>query len=107
MCAPDEDSNRNLSKSPTTRSDGQDVKGFSVNQLELHPRVFQQEAVEATVSAGAVVQSYSPFGTGDLLTSKRVVELAKSSTLSPCQLLLQYAFAKGRSAYKTKLPSSI
>lgn len=79
--------------------DIQDVKGFSLNQLELHPRVSQQEAVEATASAGAIVQSYSPFGTGDLLASKQVVELAKSSGLSPCQLLLQYAFAKGRSMY--------
>ncbi|MFK0099837.1 aldo/keto reductase [Streptomyces sp. NPDC091040] len=63
----------------------------AVNQIELHPRLPQEELRAAHAALGIVTQSWSPLGRGrDLLADPDVVAVAEAHGVTPGQAVLRW-----------------
>ncbi|OOF96535.1 hypothetical protein ASPCADRAFT_206709 [Aspergillus carbonarius ITEM 5010] len=82
----------------------------AVNQIENHPCLPQQEAVDFCNEKGIHVTAYSPLGsTGSpLLTAEPIVEVAKRKGVDPATVLLSWHISRGSSVLaKSVNPSRI
>ncbi|MFC8533079.1 aldo/keto reductase [Streptomyces sp. NPDC057249] len=63
----------------------------AVNQVELHPRLPQEELRAVHAAMGIVTQSWSPLGRGrDLLADPEVVAVAEAHGVTPGQAVLRW-----------------
>lgn len=64
----------------------------AVNQIENHPSLPQQEAVDFCKEKGIHITAYSPLGsTGSpLFSAEPIVEVAKKKDVSPATVLLSW-----------------
>jgi alcohol dehydrogenase (NADP+) len=79
----------------------------AVNQVELHPYLQQPELLDACEQLGIVVTAYSPLGSSDrpprlreadeprLLADPVIGGIAEARGVSPAQVLLAWAIARG------------
>ncbi|MBU1566903.1 MAG: aldo/keto reductase [Proteobacteria bacterium] len=78
-----------------------------MNQIELHPYLQQLQMLEYCKANGTLLTAYSPLGSGDrpagmkkadepsLLAHPMVIEIANKRGISPGQVLLAWALARG------------
>lgn len=66
-----------------------------VNQVEVHPRLQQQELRQYCAASGIAVVAYSSLGCGDLLQNKVVCNVAHQEGVAPATLLLRWALQQG------------
>lgn len=66
-----------------------------VNQIKLHPGVIQQEIIDYCREHNILVEAYSPLGTGRLLESTELLEIAKKHNHSVAQVCIRYLLQKG------------
>jgi 2,5-diketo-D-gluconate reductase A len=62
----------------------------AVNQIELHPRLQQQELRDFHREHGIVTESWSPLGRGALLDDPVVEKIAAATGRTPAQVLLRW-----------------
>ena len=86
-----------------------------MNQIELHPLLQQDEMLAYCKNAGILLTGYSPLGSPDrlpqlkaddepnLLMHPTIVEIAAAHNVSPAQVLIQWAIARGTSV----IPKSV
>lgn len=86
-----------------------------VNQIELQPYLQQNKMLEFCKQENILLTAYSPLGSKDrpapmkakdepdLMTNPVIVEIAKSSNVSPAQILLAWAVNRGTSV----IPKSV
>ncbi len=67
----------------------------SVDQLELHPGYFQEEAVKKALDEKMIVQAWSPLGRGSVMENELLNRLAKQYGKSVSQICLNYLLQKG------------
>lgn len=82
----------------------------AVNQLENHPSLPQQDAVDLCKAKGIHVTAYSPLGsTGSpLFSAEPIVAVAKRRGVAPATVLLSWHVARGSSVLaKSVTPSRI
>ncbi|KAJ0055842.1 hypothetical protein NL108_013822 [Boleophthalmus pectinirostris] len=63
----------------------------AVLQVEFHPRLAQPELRALCSEFGVFFQAYSSLGQGELLTDPVVLEVAKTCSRTPAQVLLRWA----------------
>lgn len=66
-----------------------------VNQLELHPGYTQSAAAAFSQRSGMVVQAWSPFGRGLLLSHPILKAIAEHHGVSPARAALRWCLQKG------------
>lgn len=67
-----------------------------VNQIELHPRFPQEDAVAYHRAHGIITEAWSPLGrAGDLLQDPTVTEVATAHGITPAQAVLAWHAARG------------
>ncbi len=66
-----------------------------VNQIEFHPGFMQNEAVEYCKKNGILVEAWSPLGTGRMLESPELSEIAKAYGKSVAQLCIRWCLQNG------------
>ncbi|MFE4797278.1 aldo/keto reductase [Streptomyces sp. NPDC056708] len=63
----------------------------AVNQIEMHPRLPQDELRSAHAAKGIVTESWSPLGRGrDLMAAPELVAVADSHGVTPAQAVLRW-----------------
>jgi 2,5-diketo-D-gluconate reductase A len=67
----------------------------TVNQIELHPRLQQQELREVHAQLGIATEAWSPLGQGALLTNPTVTEVAERHGKTPAQVLIRWHLQLG------------
>ena len=71
----------------------------AVNQVELHPYLYQQELLDFCRAKGIVIEAYSPLTHGERLKDPKLVAIARkyssSKTKSPAQILIRWALQHG------------
>ncbi len=63
----------------------------AVNQVELHPFLFQKALLDRCVKAKIQLEAYSPLTRGQRLTHPTIVAIAKKLGRTPAQLLVRWA----------------
>lgn len=66
-----------------------------VNQIRLFAGSMQEELVSYCTKMGMVIEAYSPLGTGALLKSEVIAEIAQRHDRSVAQISLRYLLEKG------------
>lgn len=61
-----------------------------VNQIEVHPLLFQKQLIGFCRSENIAVQAYSPLGRGKTLNNPIIVSLAEKYGKSPAQIVLRW-----------------
>jgi diketogulonate reductase-like aldo/keto reductase len=61
-----------------------------VNQVEFHPKLFQKDLVGFCEKNGIVVEAYSPFAKGALLTNAVVKKVAQLHGKSAAQIICKW-----------------
>ena len=61
----------------------------SVNQVELHPFLYQKELLKYCQDRGIQVEAYSPLARGERLQDPRIASLATKYSKSPAQLMVR------------------
>ncbi|WP_422748412.1 aldo/keto reductase [Mycobacterium sp. WMMD1722] len=67
----------------------------SVNQIELHPLLPQEELREAHAQWGIATEAWSPLGQGSLLANPTVTSVAEAHGKSPAQALIRWHIQLG------------
>ena len=67
----------------------------AVNQVELHPYLYQRELLSFCGAKGIIVEAYSPLTHGERLEDPRLVAVAKRYRKSPAQILIRWALEHG------------
>lgn len=67
----------------------------SVNQIELHPHLQQDEVRSAVAAVGAVSQAWSPLKQASVLDEPLLVRIAESRGVSPAQVVLRWQLQEG------------
>lgn len=67
----------------------------AVNQIELHPRLPQQELRQLHVELGIATEAWSPLGQGGLLTDPVVTTVADTHGKTPAQVLIRWHIQLG------------
>ncbi len=71
----------------------------TVNQVEFHPYLYQQDLLAFCQAKGIVIEAYSPLTHGERLKDPRLVAIAKkyssSKTKSTAQILIRWALQHG------------
>jgi 2,5-diketo-D-gluconate reductase A len=62
----------------------------AVNQIELHPRLMQQELRDLHASLGIATEAWSPLGQGSLLADPTVAKVAEAHAKTPAQVLIRW-----------------
>jgi 2,5-diketo-D-gluconate reductase A len=79
-----------------------------VNQIELHPRLPQDELRAFHAENDIVTEAYSPLAQGDLLGDKVLAELADKHGRTPAQVVLRWHLQLGNVVIpKSKTPARI
>jgi diketogulonate reductase-like aldo/keto reductase len=63
----------------------------AVNQVELHPYLYQRELMDFCHETTIVVEAYSPLTHGERLDDPRLVAIARNYSKSPAQVLIRWA----------------
>lgn len=74
-----------------------------VNQIELHPGMLQQEAVDYCAKHDIVVEAWAPFANGQILKHPLLVELAETHRKTTAQICLRWLIQKN----SIPLPKSV
>jgi 2,5-diketo-D-gluconate reductase A len=61
-----------------------------VDQIQFNPFKYRRALLEACEERGAVLEAYSPLGTGRLLAERRIAEIAERTGRTPAQVLLRW-----------------
>jgi 2,5-diketo-D-gluconate reductase A len=67
----------------------------AVNQIELHPRLPQQELRQVHVELGIATEAWSPLGQGGLLSDRVVTTVADTHGKTPAQVLIRWHIQLG------------
>ncbi len=67
----------------------------AVNQIELHPRLPQQELRDVHAELGIATEAWSPLGQGGLLADPVVVGVAEAHGKTPAQVLIRWHIQLG------------
>ena len=67
----------------------------TVNQVELHPLLQQQELREVHAQLGIATEAWSPLGQGSLLTNPTVTTVAEAHGKTPAQVLIRWHIQLG------------
>ena len=67
----------------------------SVNQVELHPFLYQEELLKYCQDRGIQVEAYSPLARGERLQDRRIASLATKYSKSPAQLMIRWGIEHG------------
>ncbi|MDQ0823080.1 2,5-diketo-D-gluconate reductase A [Arthrobacter sp. V4I6] len=67
----------------------------TVNQIEIHPTLQQQELAARCRSLGIAVEAYSPLGQGADLAAEAVTSLASRHGATPAQIVLAWHLSQG------------
>ncbi len=67
----------------------------TVNQIELHPRLTQNELRAFHSEHNIATEAWSPLGSGNLLADPEVSKLAESYHVTPAQLILRWHISLG------------
>lgn len=68
----------------------------SVNQIELHPRFPQEEALAYNAEHGILTEAWSPIGRGsELLQDPAIAAVATAHDISPVQAVLAWHVSRG------------
>jgi 2,5-diketo-D-gluconate reductase A len=67
----------------------------SVNQIELHPLLQQQELREVHAQLGIATEAWSPLGKGSLLSNPTVTAVAEAHGKTPAQVLIRWHIQLG------------
>jgi len=67
----------------------------AVNQVEMHPRLAQNEVRRYGERRRILTQAWSPLGHGSLLNHPSVVQIATERSVTPAQVLLSWSLAQG------------
>lgn len=67
----------------------------SVNQVEIHPFLRQQDLLDYCASKGILVEAYSPLTHGETLGDRRLVEMGERYAKSPAQVLIRWSLQMG------------
>ena len=67
----------------------------SVNQLEFHPGMLQNETVSYCKEAGIQVEASSPLGNGQILKNEVLCEIARSKGVSTARICLRWGLQHG------------
>jgi len=67
----------------------------SVNQVELHPFLYQRELLEFCRSHGIQVEAYSPLARGRRLDDPVIREIAARHARTPAQVLIRWSLQHG------------
>jgi diketogulonate reductase-like aldo/keto reductase len=68
---------------------------LTVNQVEFHPTLYQQELLAFCQTKEIVLTAYSPLGKGNLLQNQTIKEIARKHEKSPAQICLRWGVQKG------------
>ncbi|GAA4482770.1 aldo/keto reductase [Microbacterium panaciterrae] len=67
-----------------------------VNQIELHPRFPQQEALDYHRERGIITEAWSPLGkAGEILQDPSIITVAEAHRITPAQAVLAWHAARG------------
>ncbi|TGB05515.1 aldo/keto reductase [Halobacillus salinus] len=61
-----------------------------VNQVELHPRVYQQELLDYCKGSGIQMEAWAPLGRGQYFDAAVLEELAEKYGKTPAQVILRW-----------------
>jgi 2,5-diketo-D-gluconate reductase A len=67
----------------------------SVNQIELHPLLQQEELREVHAELGVATEAWSPLGRGSLLSNDTVTAVADAHGKTPAQVLIRWHIQLG------------
>jgi 2,5-diketo-D-gluconate reductase A len=67
----------------------------SVNQIELHPLLQQEELREVHAQLGVATEAWSPLGRGSLLSNDTVTAVADAHGKTPAQVLIRWHIQLG------------
>jgi 2,5-diketo-D-gluconate reductase A len=67
----------------------------AVNQVELHPRLPQNEVREVHARLGIATEAWGPLGQGSLLTDAAVTAVAEDVRRTPAQVLIRWHIQLG------------
>jgi diketogulonate reductase-like aldo/keto reductase len=67
----------------------------AINQIEFHPGQMQAETVSLCISNKILVEAWSPLGTGKMLNSPVLTEIASKYGKSVAQLCIRWAMQNG------------
>jgi 2,5-diketo-D-gluconate reductase A len=67
----------------------------SVNQIEIHPALQQQELRHFCLDHGIVPEAYSPLAQGEVLREPAIQELAAKHRKTPAQVILRWHIQEG------------
>lgn len=67
----------------------------TVDQIELHPGLLQEDTVALCRKNDILVEAWSPLGRGNLLGDPVIVEIAKAHGKSAAQVLLRWCIQSG------------
>lgn len=69
----------------------------AVNQVELHPRLPQEELVQWCTKQGIHMEAYSPLGSNDapVLSEELILDIAKKLNVSPAQVVISWHAQRG------------
>lgn len=67
----------------------------SVNQIELHPLLQQEELREVHAQLGIATEAWSPLGQGSLLSNDTVTSVADEHGKTPAQVLIRWHIQLG------------
>lgn len=70
------------------------IKPF-INQIELHPKFFDEELLEYNKKEGIITQSWSPIAKARYLDEPLLVELSKKYNVSSSNIILNWHIQKG------------
>jgi diketogulonate reductase-like aldo/keto reductase len=63
----------------------------AVNQVELHPYLYQRELIDFCAAKRIAVEAYSPLTHGQRLKDRKLVAVANRYSKSPAQVLIRWA----------------
>jgi diketogulonate reductase-like aldo/keto reductase len=67
----------------------------ALNQVELHPRLQQEELRRFHADHGIVTEAWSPLGQGSVLEEPRIREIASAHHRTPAQIVLRWHLQLG------------
>ena len=67
----------------------------AINQVELHPFLYQRELIEFCRSKGVAVEAYSPLAKAQKLDDPALVRLAAKYKKTPAQILIRWSLQHG------------
>ena len=67
----------------------------AVNQIELHPRLQQNELRRAHSEQGIVTEAWSPLGKGSILDDRTIAEIASAHQRTAAQIVLRWHIQLG------------